>query len=74
MEEYLLYCPLPERISSPSAMPAEENTLMVVSDEAEPVRLMRVISTAHRMPNSTRISVTLLSPSSTPSPSPASAL
>ena len=48
--EYLAKLPFRDRISRPAAMPVEEKTLMMVSADAPPVRLMREIITAQSTP------------------------
>ena len=55
-------------------MPVDENTLILVSADAPPVRLMRLISSAHRSPKAIRITVRLLMPRIMPMPAPARAL
>ena len=72
--EYLEKLPLRDRISRPTAMPVEENTLMMVSAEAPPVRLIRLIITAQSTPNTIILTSSLCTPSSSPRPTPARAL
>ena len=73
-EEYLANPPPRERISSPAAMEVEENTLMMVSVEAEPVCLMRQMRMAHTTPNTSMLTRSLLTPSTMPRPMPVRAL
>ena len=71
---YLENPPLRDSIISPRAMPAEENTEIVVSAPVFPFWLMRLMSSAHRMPNTSRLTVSFRMPRSSPRPTPARAL
>ena len=60
--------------STPAATDVDEKTLMIVSVDAAPVCLMRQISSAQTMPNTSIASKSLDTPSRIPSPMPVSAL
>ena len=55
-------------------MPVEENTEMTVSAPVRPDWLMRLISSAQKTPNTSRLTVSFPTPKSTPRPTPARAL
>ena len=60
--------------STPAATDVDEKTLMIVSVDAAPVCLIRQISSAQTMPNTSIASKSLDTPSRMPSPMPVSAL
>lgn len=62
------------RITSPSAMDVDENTLMIVSADAAPVCLIRLIMIAQITPKISMLTRSFPMPSTIPRPMPVSAL